>query len=103
MNGLPDPSRLLCISLDDLVSGDRETVYAELLEFTGLDDDPAMRAFFEEQMSASAAHMARWREDLSDEQQADLEREYERLLSKLEREGFHCAPQLRAAYEHQPA
>ena len=99
----PDPSRLLTISLDDLVAGDREGVYAQLREFIGLDDDPAMRRFFDEEMSAGAAHMERWREGLSPEQQASLAGEYEKTLDRLEREDFHCAPQLRAAYERQPA
>lgn len=100
---LGDRSKLLTISLDDLVAGDREGTYAQIREFTGLDDDPAMRRFFDEEMSAGAAHKERWREGLSAERQADLAREYERTLDRLEREGFHCVPQLRAAYERQPA
>ena len=103
VNQLDDPSKLLCISLDDLVDGDREGVYADLLAFTGLDDRAEMRAFFDGEMSAGAAHKARWREGLSAEQQAALVREYEKVLERLERESFHCAPQLRAAYERQPA
>ena len=62
-----------------------------------------MRAFFEDEMSASAAHKERWREGLAPEQQEDLVLEYEKTLDRLEREGFHCAPELRRAYEHQPA
>jgi hypothetical protein len=54
-------------------------------------------------MSASAAHKERWREGLTPEAQAALVREYEKTLDRLEREGFHCAPELRRAYEHQPA
>ena len=61
-----------------------------------------MRAFFEEEMSASAAHKERWREGLTPEQQDGLVLEYEKTLDRLEREGFHCAPELRRAYEHQP-
>ncbi len=30
-------------------------------------------------------------------------REYEKTLDRLEREDFHCARALRAAYERQPA
>jgi len=95
--------RVLTISLDELVDGDREAVYAELLDHLELSDEPAMREFFEEEMSASAAHRERWREGLSVEQQDTLTREYEKTLDRLEREDFHCAPQLRRAYEHQPA
>lgn len=100
---LSDPGRLLTISLDDLVAGDREAIYAEIREFTGLDDDPAMRRFFEDEMSASAAHKERWRAGLTGEEQDRLEREYEKTLARLEREDFHCAPQLRRAFERQPA
>lgn len=103
VDGLEDRSKLHCVSLDDLVAGDREGVFAEIREFTGLDDQPEMRRFFDEEMSADAAHTERWREGLTPERQAGLVREYEKTLDRLEREGFHCAPQLRAAYERQPA
>ena len=94
---------MLTISLDELVDGDREAVYAEILDHLELSDEPAMRGFFEQEMSASAAHRERWREGLSAEQQEALTREYEKTLDRLEREDFHCAPQLRQAYAHQPA
>lgn len=97
------PGKLLTISLDELVDGDRDGVYSELLEFLGLADEPAMREFFEAEMSASAAHKERWREGLSPDAQGALVRDYEKTLDRLEREGFHCAPQLRRAYERQPA
>jgi len=99
---LPD-GKLLTISLDELVDGDRESVYSQVLEFLAIEDEPEMRRFFDEEMSASAAHKERWREGLTPEAQAALVREYEKTLDRLEREGFHCAPQLRRAYEHQPA
>lgn len=100
---MPDRSKLLTVSLDDLVAGDREGVYGRIREFTGLDDDAAMRRFFDQEMSARAAHTERWREGLSPARQDDLVREYEKTLERLEREGFECAPQLRAAYDRQPA
>jgi hypothetical protein len=97
------PGRLLTISLDELVDGDREDVYAQILDYLGLEDEPAMREFFDNEMSASAAHKERWREGLDEARQEALVREYEKTLDRLERENFHCAPQLRRAYEHQPA
>jgi len=99
---LPDGA-LHTLSLDELVDGDRDRVYAELLAYLGLEDEPAMREFFETEMSASAAHKERWREGLDEQEQEKLVREYERTLERLEREGFHCASQLRRAYERQPA
>jgi hypothetical protein len=95
--------KLLTISLDDLVEGEREGVYGDLLAFVGIEDEPAMREFFDREMSASAAHKERWREGLTEERQRELESEYEVTLDRLEREGFHCAPHLRRAYERQPA
>jgi hypothetical protein len=100
---LPQGAQLLTVSLDELVAGDREAGYAQIREFAGLDDDPAMRSFFDSEMSSEAAHRERWREGLSPEEQVELEREYGRTLERLEREGFHCAPQLRRAFERQPA
>lgn len=97
------PGRVLTVSLDELVDGDRERVYGEILEHLGIEDEPAMREFFEHEMSASAAHRERWREGLDDAQQAALAREYEKALDRLEREHFHCAGVLRRAYEHQLA
>lgn len=97
------PGRLLTISLDELVDGDREDVYGQILDYLGLEDEPEMRAFFDDEMSASAAHRERWREGLDEAQQTALVRDYEKTLDRLEREDFHCAPQLRRAYEHQPA
>jgi hypothetical protein len=54
-------------------------------------------------MSADAAHKERWREGLDQAGQLALTREYEKTLDRLEQQGFHCAPQLRAAYQAQPA
>ena len=97
------PGKLHTVSLDEIVAGDREAVYSGLLDFLEIEDEPEMRQFFEEEMSASNAHKERWREGLSEEAQAGLVREYERTLERLESEGFHCAPQLRRAYEAAPA
>ncbi len=102
LSQLPDDT-VLTISLDELVAGNREAVYAEILTYLGIEDEPAMRKFFEDEMSASAAHKERWREGLTEEQQQTLVAEYEKTLERLEREDFHCAAVLRRAYEQQPA
>lgn len=94
---------VLTISLDELVAGNREPVYDEVLAYLGIDDEPGMRKFFDDEMSASAAHKERWREGLTEEQQQALVAEYEKTLDRLEREDFHCAAALRRAYEQQPA
>ncbi len=97
--GLEDPSRLHAVCLDELVWGDREASYAGLREFAGLDDDGAMRAFFDNEMNAQNAHRERWREGLDGAQQQAVVVRYERALDRIEREGYHCAALLRTNYE----
>jgi hypothetical protein len=91
--------RIRAISLDELVSGDRERTYAELIDFLELEDEPAMRDFFEREMSADAAHSDRWREGLDPDQQARLEARYAAALERIEREGYGAAPLLRRSFE----
>ena len=67
--GLPDPAALHAVCLDELVWGDREASYEGLLSFLGVDDEPGMRAFFDEQMNADAAHRERWREGRTEAEQ----------------------------------
>jgi Sulfotransferase family len=94
-----DRARLQVTSLDDLVWGDRDAAYADLLSFLGVADEAAMREFFEEKMNADAAHRERWREGLDEAAQAEITHIYEATLDRLEREGYHCAPALRRSYE----
>jgi Sulfotransferase family len=94
-----DLARLHVTSLDDLVWGDRDAAYADLLGFLGVADEPAMREFFEGKMDADAAHRERWREGLDESAQAEITRIYEAALDRLEREGYHCAPALRRSFE----
>jgi Sulfotransferase family len=105
VRGMPaaDRERLRVISLDELVWSDREHAYAELREFLGIDDEPAMREFLETQMSAEAAHRERWRKGLSEPEQAEIVRVYEATLARLEAEDYHCAPVLRRSYERERA
>ena len=94
-----DRERLCVISLDELVHSDREAAYGELLGFLGVADEPAMREFFEAEMSADAAHRERWRKGLSEAEQERITDLYETTLERLDAEGYHCAPVLRRSYE----
>jgi hypothetical protein len=94
-----DRARLCVISLDELVQSDREGAYAELLGFLGVADEPAMREFFEAEMSADAAHRERWRKGLDEGEQERVTDLYEATLERLEREDYHCATVLRRSYE----
>ncbi len=99
--GLEERSRLHAVCLDELVWGDREPSYGALRAFLGLDDSPAMRSFFDEEMNASNAHRERWREGLNDAEQEAVVNRYEQALSKIEAEGYHCAGLLRRNYERE--
>ena len=94
-----DRERLHVVSLDELVDTNREASYAGLLEFLGIDDEPSMREFFETEMSGGAAHQERWRTGLDLLEQEEVTRIYDRMLERLEREGYHCAPILRRSFE----
>jgi Sulfotransferase family len=98
-----DRERLRVISLDELVWSDRDGAYAELCDFLGVADEPAMREFFDTEMNADAAHRERWRKGLSEDEQAEIVALYEQTLDRLEAEGYHCAPVLRRSYERERA
>jgi hypothetical protein len=102
VRGMDDPSRLVPVSLDELVWGDRERAYGELLEFLELDDEPDMREFFTQQMNADAAHRERWREGLDQAEQEQVRERYDDALAQLEREGHHSARSLRRSYGQAP-
>ncbi len=91
--------RLLTISLDELVGDEGEESYARLLEFLELEDEPAMREFFETEMTSENAHRDRWREGLSEPEQREVVDAYEEALETVESEGYLSAPLLRRVYE----
>ncbi len=93
--------RLHVVVLDDLVHVDREAAYASLLGFLGVEDEAAIRGFFDGEMSPSTAHKGRWAEGLGPIARRRVLRRYERTLEQLRAEGNHCAPNLIASYERQ--
>ena len=93
--------RILLIHLEDLVLLDRERTYRQLLDYLGLDDEPAMRALFETDVTAERAHLGRWRVELSPAEQAAATAVYRDVLRRLREEGVSCAPperELEASY-----
>jgi Sulfotransferase family len=93
------PERLTVVSLDELVYGDRERTYRELLDGVGFEDELEMRSYFETKMSPERAHRERWRKGLSEDEQETYMRRYVDALERLERDGVHCAPLLRHTLE----
>ena len=93
--------RFRVVMLDGLVGAEREATYAGLLEFLGIDDDPALRGFFEREVTAEAAHVGRWRRELGPAGRLRVARRYARTVAALEAEGNHAAPALRAALDRE--
>ncbi len=91
--------KLLTISLDELVGGDRVATYERLLDFLGIEDEPAMREFFASRMTPENAHRDRWREGLSAPEQREVASAYESALDRIAGEGYLSAPLLRRVYE----
>lgn len=77
------PDRVLVVQLEDLVVRDRERQYARLLEFVGLDDESAMRRFFDEVMVPDSAHLGRWMRDVPSERRQAFEARYAQLVADL--------------------
>lgn len=99
---VPDPERFHTLFLDDLVEGDREPTFEKLLAFCGIDEAPAVREYFDGQMSPGAANLGRWRRGLGSVGVWRVERRYRRTLDALAREGNHAAPALLAAVDQSP-
>jgi hypothetical protein len=93
------PDRLTVVSLDELVYGDRERTYRELLEGVGFEDELEMRSYFETKMSPERAHRERWRKGLTEDEQETYMRRYVDAVERLERDGVHCAGLLRHTLE----
>ncbi len=75
--------RRLTVRLEELVGGDREGELLRLCAFAGLDASPAVRDYFESQVTAQGAHVGRWREDIARERQAAFQARYETLVRQL--------------------
>lgn len=89
----------LTLSLDELAQGDRDGAYEGLLEFLGIQEAHRMDRFFEQQLNAENASRGRWREGLSDSEEAEINAEYERAIAHLEDQGYPSGPLLRRVYE----
>ena len=80
------PESVLVMSLEDLVVLDRDASYQRVLDFLGLGDDPAMRAFFDEQMPAERVGLDKWRSRVPDP--TAFESDYRRAEARLLADGL---------------
>ena len=85
-----DPASVLVMSLEDLVVLDRDASYQRVLAFLDLDDDPAMRAFFDEQMPAERVGLDKWRSRVPDP--AAFESDYRKAEARLQADGLEPFP-----------
>jgi hypothetical protein len=75
--------------MEDLLIYDREASFSRLLDFLGLEDDPAVRTYFEEKVTGERAHIGRWRTDIPPEAQEAFLATYRELSVGLaERWGY---------------
>jgi hypothetical protein len=77
------PGRVLTIELMDLVVRDRTATVARLCDFVGVEVDPHMITWFDEQVTADGMHPGRWRADFDAEMTARLESQYEKACERL--------------------
>jgi len=91
--------RVLAVSLDDLVSGNRrKNTLKRMRGFAGLGNDKRMRAYFERRVKVRNAHAERWREEVPEGRQAEVDAQYVQILDRLEADGIHCARMLRRVH-----
>ena len=73
----------ITIGLEDLAINKREMSYQLLLTFLGLKDDPAMRAFFESELTPQAATSGRWKSEIATPEFLSAYAELEKRLAAL--------------------
>ncbi|WP_067440590.1 sulfotransferase family protein [Nocardioides jensenii] len=78
-----DPDRLLTLRLESLLGPRRDEHLARLLAFSGLDEDAAVRKFFDADFSRDSAHVGSWRNGLSSDEQDRTERLHAEQLARM--------------------
>lgn len=73
----------ITIALEDLAIHNRENTYQSILTFLGLPDDPAMRHFFESELTPQAATSGRWKTEIATPEFLAGYAELEKKLHKL--------------------
>lgn len=98
------PEAVLRVGLDDLVSGNRRgRTYGDLRRFAGLPNEQGMRHYFGRRVRSRNAHTERWRAEVPERRQADVDARYAAILDSLEADGVASVPILRRVYERRSA
>lgn len=77
------PGRVLTVQLVDLVVRSRTGVLNQICEFVGVDADPEMIAWFDENVTSQGMHPNRWRADFDADTCARIEAQYEEACERL--------------------
>ncbi len=80
-------NRLVVVQLESLVAHARDAEYARLIAGVGLDDDPAMRGYFDLEITPERAHLGRWRRDVPADDRAAFNARYAALASAIRLRG----------------
>jgi hypothetical protein len=81
------PGAMHTVCFERLLVEDRAGALAELRDFLGWAEEPAVERFFAHQMTPQEAHVGRWRTHLAHEQRAFLAAEYPAALERLQEAG----------------
>jgi hypothetical protein len=100
--GIP-PERLIEVSIDELVATKGPAALKPLTRFAGIATGYRVRRYYKSRMSAERANQGRWRQDLSADDAADIERLYGEALDRLEVAGSSAVPLLRRSLERSRA
>lgn len=82
----------LTVRMENLMVLDREATLARMLAFVGLDEDDAIRSYFDGTATADRAHVGRWQEDVPAAELAAFEAHYDTLVADLDRRGLALPP-----------
>jgi hypothetical protein len=86
--------RVLLMRIEQLIRDDREAEFNRLLSFLAIDEEPAMREYFEAQMRPERATFGQWDAGLSETRQNRLRKKYRSVLEGLDKAGVPHAASL---------
>jgi sulfotransferase family protein len=90
---LPEGTAMV-VNLEDLVLHRREETYARVLDFVGLEDERGLHQWFVRTMRPELAHIGRWRDGLSNDDAARINKAYSQALRRLSQDGVQLPSQV---------
>jgi hypothetical protein len=82
---------MLIVQLMDLVTQDRAGTIQRICEFLGVSMDPAMLTWFDENVTADAAHQDRWRRQFDRKTVERLDKRYAEAVERLRAAGVQVS------------